>query len=171
VLPSGALSFRYQYRIAGRKERAVLGTYPALPLSKARRMHREYQTLVEQGVSAARQIRERKARDHDTSACFQTFAEAWLQSWSVGKGASAVDHTRRWLSADVFPSIGRLRVQEITPAHILEIVDRINARGAAQSARRVRGILRQVFDHAICLRKAPSACAAFRSPASTGRQD
>ena len=49
----------------------------------------------------------------------------------------------------MFPRIGRLQVQQVTPAHLLEIVDHIKARGADQSARRVRGILRQIFDHAI----------------------
>ena len=66
VLPSGAVSFRYQYRIAGKKERAVLGTYPALPLAAARRMHREYQTMVEQGISPARRVQEQK---HRPEAC------------------------------------------------------------------------------------------------------
>jgi hypothetical protein len=28
VLPSGSVSFRYQYRIGGRKERVVIATYP-----------------------------------------------------------------------------------------------------------------------------------------------
>ena len=113
-------------------------------------MHREYQTLVEQGISPARRLQEQKAEtrgvpDHG----FEAFARRWLAEWSQGKGHSAVEHTRRWLEADVFPRIGGLQVQQVTPAHLLEIVDRIKSRGAAQSARRVRGILRQIFDHAI----------------------
>lgn len=53
VLPSGAVSFRYQYRIAGYKECVVLGTYPTLSLAKARQKHREFQTMVEHGRSPA----------------------------------------------------------------------------------------------------------------------
>ena len=36
VLPSGAKSFRYGYRLFGKKEKVVLGTYPALSLAAAR---------------------------------------------------------------------------------------------------------------------------------------
>jgi len=39
VFPSGGVSFRYQYRIGGRKERVVIGTYPAMTLARARQAH------------------------------------------------------------------------------------------------------------------------------------
>ena len=35
VLQSGAKSFRYSYRLFGKKEKVVLGTYPALSLAAA----------------------------------------------------------------------------------------------------------------------------------------
>ena len=54
VLPSGAKSFRYSYRLFGKKEKVVLGSYPALSLAAARQMHRTYQTMVERDESPAR---------------------------------------------------------------------------------------------------------------------
>jgi integrase len=79
----------------------------------------------------------------------ERFARFWLEKWSAGKGASTKGHTEGWLEADVFPVIGRVPVREVTSAQILSVVDRIKGRDAAQSARRVRGILKQIFDYAI----------------------
>ena len=150
VLPSGSISFRYQYRIAGRKERLVIGTYPAMSLQRARQIHREHQTMVETGRSPARHIGQQKASKRTGVVDdVEHFARSWLEEWSAGKGAGTVGHTEGWLEADVFPVIGRVPVREVTSAQILNVVDRIKGRGAAQSARRVRGILKQIFDYAI----------------------
>src|SRR3954447_5740010 len=62
VLPSGTVSFRYQYRLRGRKERVVIGAYPAIALVRARQIHRNYQTMVEQGISPAQHVQNEKAR-------------------------------------------------------------------------------------------------------------
>jgi hypothetical protein len=51
VLPSGAISFCYQYRTAGHKECVVLGTYPTLSLAKAGQKHRAFQTMVEHRIA------------------------------------------------------------------------------------------------------------------------
>ena len=150
VLPSGSISFRFQYRIAGRKERLVIGTYPAMSLQRARQIHREHQTMVETGESPARHKRQQKASKRaDVVDDVERFARSWLEKWGAGKGASTVGHTEGWLEADVFPVIGRVPVREVTSAQILSVVDRIKGRGAAQSARRVRGILKQIFDYAV----------------------
>jgi integrase len=145
VLPSGGVSFRYQYRIGGRKERVVIGAYPAMTLARARQVHREQQTMVEQGQSPACRVQEQKAIEKAGALdTVEAFARSWLQHWSAGKG-----HTKGWLEAGVFALIGRVPVREVTSAQILSVVDRIKSRGAAQSARRVRGILKQIFDYPI----------------------
>jgi len=150
VLPSGSISFRFQYRIDGRKERLVIGTYPAMSLQRARQIHREHQTMVELGQSPARHVQQQKTIKRAGAVDdVEGFARSWFEKWSVGKGDSTVGHTKGWLEADVFPVIGRVPVREVTAAQILSVVDRIKGRGAAQSARRVRGILKQIFDYAV----------------------
>jgi integrase len=106
--------------------------------------------MVEHGQSPARQSQQRKATGRAGAVDdLEAFARSWLEEWSAGKGASTIGHTEGWLEADVFPVIGRVPVREVTSAQILSVVDRIKGRGAAQSARRVRGILKQIFDYAI----------------------
>lgn len=40
-------------------------------------------------------------------------------------------------------------MEEATSARVLRVVDKVKSRGAAQSARRVRGIFHPIFEHAI----------------------
>jgi hypothetical protein len=39
VLPSGEISFRYRYRLNGKREKVTIGPYPALSLNDARARH------------------------------------------------------------------------------------------------------------------------------------
>jgi integrase len=150
VLPSGHISLRYQYRLAGRKQRVVLGTYPALTLAHARQLHRKFQTMVEQGISPARYVQEEKTRERGVPAdLFQTLAESWLAQWGSNKNEATVGHVRGWLTKDVYPRIGDKSVKSITPAHVLDVLDKIKGRGAPHSARRIHGTLTQIFDHAV----------------------
>src|SRR5690242_16637280 len=79
VLPSGGISFRYQYRLAGRKQRVVIGKYPAMSLARARQAHRNFQTMVEQGISPAAEVQKARARTTTIdNEIFKTFSENWL---------------------------------------------------------------------------------------------
>lgn len=162
VLPSGVLSFRFQYRLDGRKEKVVLGTYPALPLAAARQKHREFLTMVALGKSPANAIRAGKAirrAERSGHGTFKVFAETWVKQWAAGtldsksspkpKAARTVRQVDDWLNQDIYPVLGDLQVTEVKPTHVLEVVDRVKDRGAAQSARKIRGYLRQIFDHGI----------------------
>ncbi len=152
VLTSGTISFRFQYRLDGRKEKVVLGTYPALPLAMARQKHREFLTMVALGKSPAEAIRAGKAMrraersGHDS---FKAFADAWVKQWAPGKADRTVRQIEDWLQTDILPVLADLQVADVKPSHVLQVVDRLKDRGAAQSARKVRGLLRQIFDHAI----------------------
>lgn len=151
VLPSGTISFRYGYRLFGRKEKVVLGTYPALSLARARQKHRDYQTMVELGESPARHHQHQKASrkaEYQQSNTFESFANRWLADWSAGKSLRAVKQAEAWLKADVFPHLGRRPVGLIEEADLMEVLDGVKRRGAPQTARRLLSHFKAILKYA-----------------------
>jgi integrase len=61
---------------------------------------------------------------------------------------------------DVYPFIGRLFIDDVTPKKIIDIVKRIEERGAVESARRVHTQIRRIYEYAIAHQRAT------RNPAS-----
>ncbi|HEL3813952.1 TPA: DUF4102 domain-containing protein [Stenotrophomonas maltophilia] len=81
VHPSGRMTWRYRYRLAGSREKVTLGTYPATGLKAARDRAREAQRLVEAGQSPARVARLQAARikaDADAVETVADLAERWV---------------------------------------------------------------------------------------------
>lgn len=152
VLPTGGKSFRFQYRLGGKKEKVVIGDYTrGVSLAMAREKHAALMEMVARGESPARQIRqakETKRAELSGASSFRGFATAWLDAWKSGKAPRSVVQVRAWLENDVFPLLGEKPVAEIRSADILDVLDAVKKR-APPSARKIHGYLRQVFDHAI----------------------
>lgn len=113
VTPSGAISFRYNYKINGRQETLTLGTYGigGLTLAQAREKQLEARKMVQEGKSPAREKVRTKTRDEATG----TFGE-WAQKWL--KGHKMADSTRDMRTSvyerDLQDRFGKLRLTEIT---------------------------------------------------------
>jgi integrase len=61
---------------------------------------------------------------------------------------------QRFLQADVFPYVGALPIRNVTAAHLLEIVRRVEARGAETVALMVRQWCSAVFRYAVATLRA-----------------
>jgi integrase len=147
VLPSGTVAWRYRYRLSGKREKVSLGKYPAVSLAKARAKAAEYAVMIAGGDSP---MREKKAEKlaRVTPHILEDFAKLWLTE-VVEKTRKDAKQIRRYLEKDIFPTLGRKALSEITPADVLTITDRIKARGSEQSALLTRNILKRLYAYAI----------------------
>jgi len=151
VHPSGKKTWRYRYRLNGKREKVTLGPYPAISLEDARDMRREAERLVVAGKSPAldKQIK-RNPSDDDPLAKIKTvkdLAEEWVKNRLVVKNKNPrQDET--YLDRDILPIIGTRTPQSITPKDIFMCVEPVRARGHGQAARRVLSVLRRLFEYA-----------------------
>ncbi|WP_442684725.1 phage integrase central domain-containing protein, partial [Staphylococcus pseudintermedius] len=60
----------------------------------------------------------------------------------------------RFLESDVFPHVGRLPIRSVTAAHLLEIIRRIEGRGAETVALLVRQWSSAIFRYAVATLRA-----------------
>ena len=148
VLPSGVLSFRFDYRFNGRRETLALGTYgPAgISLAEARGMVVDARRLIASGVSPAGEKRRKK----DVVAAAKSFghwARDWIEKYKMAESTRAM--RRSVLERDLLPRFDRQKLAEVTEADLRALCDKIVARGAPATAVHAREIVMGVFDWAI----------------------
>jgi len=164
VSPKGTVTFRYDYRLAGRRETLTLGQYDEfqasqpkrdpetikygdpLSLADARELLARAKNSVSRGESPSRDKADGK-RELRESGTFQTFAEIWLRD--AGLANSTVAMRKSILDRDVLPKFGKRKLEEITPSQVLSLCEKIKERGAPATAVHAREIIQQVYRHAI----------------------
>ena len=133
----------------------ALGEYPTVKLAEAREKCEQARKQVADGVSPtqARQL-DKIRKVNDASNTFELIAKEWLQM----KDWAGITKTRRldMLERVVFPAIGKLPVREITPHHILKILQETAKRGAPTVAAEARRTISSVFELAVATLRADS---------------
>lgn len=142
VLPSGVVSFRYNYRVNGRQETLTIGRYPVITLAEARARLLEAKKLIEEGKSPARD----KARSKNKAAEASTFgiwAEKWLRGYQMAE--STRDMRRAVYERELLEKFGALKLDEINHDDLRKLTDTIVARGAPSTAVHVREVVMSVY--------------------------
>lgn len=143
VLKSGTISFRYDYRINGRRETITFGKFKEITLAQAREKLIEAKKLIAIGISPS--LEKQKAKKDKILSSF----EDWLNDWF--KNANYADSTRDIIAGiihrDVLPKFGKRLLSEITPQLLRQHCDTIKER-APVSAVKTRDIVSMVFNYA-----------------------
>ena len=147
VLPTGTISFRYNYRVNGRYETLVLGRYGAggLSLQDARERLQDAKKAQSEGKSPSRL----KAQSRSQLAAgepFSVWAERWLLKYKMAE--STRDMRRSVYERDLKRPFGSLLLHEITHNELRSVCDAILARGAPATAVHARDIVKLVFKYA-----------------------
>lgn len=167
VRPTGAKLWRYRYRIAGKENVFAVGEYfndkrgGHMSLDDARSGRDKARALVKQGIHPAHQRHaERLATHAENANTFEAVAREWIAKKKAGWTAYYLRQVERFLESDVFPYIGNLPIRSVTAAHLLEIVRRVEGRGAETVALLVRQWASAIFRYAVATLRADSDPAA-----------
>lgn len=147
IMPSGTKTWRYSYRIHGKQKTFTIGKYPDTSLSEARTSRDKAKKLVSEGIDPSQQKQIIKRQIAEDS--FQGIAETWLEQ--MKPDWSEKHHIRfiSYLSRDAFPLIGTRNIAEIEAPEIIAVIRQVADRGAVYSAKRIKGMIQQVFDYAL----------------------
>jgi integrase len=150
VNPNGSRHWRLKYRFAEREKLLALGPYPEVPLRLARRRRDEARRLLSDGTDpGAKRKADRAARVAAHDNTFERIAREWLAKkshrWDPGNARTI---TQR-LEADVFPWIGGEPIGSLKKDALLRVLERIERRGALETAHRVRQYIDAVFRFAM----------------------
>lgn len=149
VRPSGAKLWRYRYRIAGKENVFAIGDYPTVSLADAREQRAEARALVKKGIHPSHQRRAELLIAHtENASTFEAVAREWIAKKKPNCTPYYASQLENFFSADVFPHIGGLPIRSITPAHLLEVIQRVERRGAATVAVNLRQWCSAIFRYA-----------------------
>lgn len=150
VMPGGSKVWRYKYHRDGKREKVTIGPYPSWGIKQARDRHEELRQQLHTGDSPARvkqrETVERRAADA-RGVSFQSFAQRWVDETLFHRSAGYRAQIVGWLDAHVYPAIGHKALGDVTPADILDIIER--RRATPTTADRVRVHLQQIYNFAI----------------------
>jgi integrase len=151
LAPSGGKWWRWKYRYAGKEKRLSLGTYPDVTLKAAREARDNARTQLASGIDpgVARKA-VKAARDHAPADSFEVVAREWLGTVHGAKVSEGhAERTRIRLEQDVFPWLGAHRLGEVKAPDLLACLRRVEARGAIETAHRIKQACGQVFRYGI----------------------
>ncbi len=142
--------WRLNYRFTGKQRTLALGVYPAVSLAKARKLRDAARELLAEGIDPGDAKRaDRRIKAAASANTFQAITEQWLQATAANRAAITQDKVSTWLRKDVLPFIGHMPIACIGPRDVLAVVRKMEARGALDSAGRVKQICGQVFRYAV----------------------
>lgn len=149
VSPTGHRSWRLKYRFAGKEKLLTFGGYPEVSLAGARdardSARRSLRENIDPGVERKKIAATARA---DAENSFEAVARAWhalnRPRWGVAHAGNVIDS----LESDLFPEIGRMPIRDVTEALLLKALQKIENRGAIETAHRVRQRASEVFAYA-----------------------
>ncbi len=168
--------WRFRYKFAGKRRAVLIGSYIDLSLSKARELTKELSARVALGYDVAGEKQERKAealakieaeknaiKVSDLAA--EYFERQILPRWKHP------DILRRRIDKDINPRIGHMKLEDVKPRHIDEMLKSIVDRGAPTMATDVLRWLRRMFDYAIKRQMIEiNPCSAFEVADAGGKE-
>ncbi|EFN4477233.1 tyrosine-type recombinase/integrase [Escherichia coli] len=147
VLTSGTVSFRYDYRINGRRETLVIGQYgrDGISLAEAREELIVAKKLLKAGQSPAAAKRDgiKKIRGAET---FAVHTDSYMKHVILAESTRAMKQAV--IDRDILPVLGNKMMAEITTSMVRDLCDRIVERGGRATAVQAREIISSVYRHA-----------------------
>lgn len=144
-----AKSWRFDYRIGGRRGTVVHGQYPEVTASKARELNREAKKLLASGVDPATHKRLEKLALHASFGdTFEATAKHWFDSKSELRSKPWREGHSLYLCRDLNPNIGNVPLEQIDARALLNVLEAVRRVRGVKTAERVRQTAVQVFDHA-----------------------
>lgn len=166
VNPTGSRLWRFKYRYAGKEKLLAFGGYQPgssdhVPLAEARARLTDAKKQLRDGIDpgAARKADKQTRVDREEGS-FERVAREWHAKQSPTWSADYADKELRQLVLHVFPAIGDKPVGDLTSRDLLRVLLKIEAKGRAETAHRVRRSLSAIMRYAVVTHRAdndPSA--------------
>lgn len=146
IKPNGTKSWRLKYRIHGKEKLLALGVYPSMSLKAAREAREAAKRMIGNSIDPVQEkARQRAEKAAETASSFESMAKTWHK----GRASTLTeDHALKiWrsLERDVLPFIGNRPISSVTAPEILNLLNKVVARGALETAHRIRSICSQIF--------------------------
>ena len=148
VSPAGSKRWFYKYQVDRKEKQLALGSYPAVSLSDARKARDQAKAQRSGGVDpiAARKV-ERLKTAIPAGTTFKAAAAEWYAKQVPQWSPSHAERSLRQLERDLYPWIGDRPMEEVHALELLAVLQKVEERGAVETADRVLMLCRQIWDY------------------------
>ncbi len=149
VMDDGRKKWLFRYRLEGKPSMLTLGYYPAVGIKEAGKKLTSAKALLHDGIDPAGGKRRKRAAPAQEGKQFREIALEWLKTrrTRLKPRYAGVVHTR--LEKFLFPELGDLSMEEITPPVLLKVIRKIEQDASAGLARRMVSAYGQISRFAI----------------------
>ncbi|MEL0621749.1 integrase arm-type DNA-binding domain-containing protein [Marinomonas arenicola] len=149
VMATGKKFWRMRYKLRGKDSFFTIGEYPSVSLYHARR---ERDRIAEQVAQGLDPNIEKKAEElnqkREESNTFFAVSEEYFAKSIIGASDNYIRQFKTVMDKDVYPVIGDMPIAKIKAPYLLNIIDKIESRGAPSMAILARLFMGQVFRYA-----------------------
>jgi len=149
VKPNGSRYWHHKYRFAGKEKLISYGTYPEVSLAEARSCREESRRLLRENIdpSAFRKA-SAAALNRASKNTFSIISAEWYQKQLPKWANSTAKKRKQLLDNDLNGRLGTLPIENITTHELLSVLQRIEDRGAIDTAHNALQVLSQIFRYA-----------------------
>lgn len=152
---SGGKLWRINYRFGSKDKTLSLGQYPEVTLAEARRRRTAAREKLAAGIDPGEAKKaEKRTQRLNAENSFEAIAREWHAKYASTWSDSHGDRILRRLEVDAFPWIGGRPMANLAPPDVLDILRRVEKRGALETAHRLRGNVGQVCRYAVATGRA-----------------
>ena len=149
VSMSGHRTWRLKYRFGGKERRLLLGAYPDVGLKRARELRDDAKQALRNGLDPGlERTRARHSRKVGHENTFEQFAREWHATQVPRWKPVHADDVMTSMEQNLFPQIGGMPVDQIDERLLLHALRKVEARGAVETAHRLRQRAERVFRYA-----------------------
>ncbi|ARU31216.1 integrase [Sulfuriferula sp. AH1] len=155
ITPAGGKWWRYRYKNDNKEKLLSLGVYPDVSLKDARERRDNARKLLADGIDPGENRKAQKATKQERAAnSFEVVAREWYTKFSPNWAENHGNRIIRRLERDIFPWLGGRPIADVTAPELLDVVRKIENRGAIETAHRVLSNCGQVFRYAVATGRA-----------------
>jgi len=150
IHPNGSRYWRLKYKFNKKEKTYSIGLYPLFSLSEARIERDKAKKQIKQGIDpTTEKKRLQQTIQAQANNSFEIIAREWHNKTQAEWNDKHSQDVIKSLEDNIFPFIGSKAITEITPPEMLQVLRKIEARGALVQVNKLRQRCDRVFQYAI----------------------
>lgn len=153
IQPNGSKLWWFRYRFTNKPKTLSLGQYPLISLKEAREWALEARKLLANGIDPNEAKKTQRARLLEAAAppvdTVERIGKEWFDKFGKDWVEGHATKISRRLERDLYPYLGKQEIKTVTPAQLLAVLRRVEARGALETAHRLHQNCGQIWRYAV----------------------
>jgi hypothetical protein len=155
VKANGKKHWRLKYNFLKKEKLLALGAYPLFSLQEAREAKLDAKRLIASGVDPVAYKQEQKQDSiRNAENTFKSIAIEWFDNKKDSWTDRYANQLLKRLEDDIFPHIGNKPIKDIEPPLLLDVIRKIEKRGALDLSKRQLQKCGEIFRYAIATGRA-----------------